>query len=277
MHKRVLAVCLILLSLGALVLIVSHIFQVIQPHTDSPSATLAPVTTSINNTTSTSSTVSIAMKTLSSEDGCPRYPGLLIAEPTSTFVAPTSTPVCAIHIHPDLGTARIQLITNASFLNRVITKLIVTQNIHHTTTTQTLFTNMAEPPDETTGYLTAMDFNFDGYQDLRLMTSWGATGNHVYSVWLYDPVTHRFVYNNALSQLNNIDIDLASHTIQSHGNSSADSWGGSSYRWENNTLVLIEAYGQDYDLKTQTYTCTKVTQQNGKMVTSTFDKPCAQL
>lgn len=47
----------------------------------------------------------------------------------------------------------------------------------------------------------AEDFNFDGYKDISLPVSCGATGNVSYNAWLFNPSTGTFVLNKELSNV----------------------------------------------------------------------------
>ena len=49
--------------------------------------------------------------------------------------------------------------------------------------------------------LEALDMNFDGYKDIRLMQDQGATGNIRYHVWLYNPETQKFDYHQEYGDL----------------------------------------------------------------------------
>jgi hypothetical protein len=60
------------------------------------------------------------------------------------------------------------------------------------------------PPKGET-WLKTEDLNFDGYQDLLLMASWGATGNQSWCVWLFDGASSKFRYVP--------DFQLGSHKL----------------------------------------------------------------
>lgn len=66
-----------------------------------------------------------------------------------------------------------------------------------------------EGPDPSTSFI---DANFDGHDDLFLRRS-HCTGNCYYAFWLFDPMTHRFVHDAALSALANPDVDTARREI----------------------------------------------------------------
>jgi hypothetical protein len=47
----------------------------------------------------------------------------------------------------------------------------------------------------------AEDVNFDGYADIFMMTTWGATGNKFGCVWLYDPRKAKFQYSKEFTEI----------------------------------------------------------------------------
>ncbi len=65
-------------------------------------------------------------------------------------------------------------------------------------------------------FVQLIDFNSDGYLDLRLLFEAGATGNNWYATYIYEPKTKRFKYHNELSLLSGITFDSASGTINTY-------------------------------------------------------------
>ncbi|MGD0841312.1 MAG: hypothetical protein ABSA32_09170 [Candidatus Acidiferrales bacterium] len=76
--------------------------------------------------------------------------------------------------------------------------------------------DMAPPPDGSDWFHTE-DINFDGYQDLYLMTTSGG-GNQGGCVWLFNPKTRRFDYSEEFSELDGARLDPATKTIFSYHN-----------------------------------------------------------
>ena len=58
-----------------------------------------------------------------------------------------------------------------------------------------------EPPPRGTSSLVAEDLDGDGYLDLRVLRSWGATGNTSYAVWRWAPAVGRFRLDPTLTGL----------------------------------------------------------------------------
>jgi len=89
------------------------------------------------------------------------------------------------------------------------------------------------------------DFNFDGYQDIYVLTGKGATGNESGCVWLYNPATGRFDYNQEFSGLPGYKLDDDSKTIFTFERNGAGIYEAKRYKVENNRLVLIWSVSQD--------------------------------
>lgn len=96
-------------------------------------------------------------------------------------------------------------------------------------------------------YLQIVDVNFDGYPDLRFLSSWGATGNEWYATYIYNPALHKFVFNKILSRLCSVSIDPKTKQISSyyHGGACAEYW--DYYKFVNNKLVLIKSQWTEID------------------------------
>jgi len=77
------------------------------------------------------------------------------------------------------------------------------------------------PQPYITDYLSAIDLDADGYGDLMLGASWGATGNTSYLVWRFDPRARRFVSDSVLSSVFNPEPVRGRPCIHSFSNSSA--------------------------------------------------------
>ena len=75
-----------------------------------------------------------------------------------------------------------------------------------------------EAPRRGSEWFRAVDMNFDGYKDIYMLTSWGATGNESGCVWLYDPDSGRFEYSKDFAELGRFTLDPATKTIVTHSN-----------------------------------------------------------
>jgi hypothetical protein len=61
-----------------------------------------------------------------------------------------------------------------------------------------------------------VDLNFDGYLDLRILSSTGATGNNWYATYIYEPELRRFNYHEILSVLSAVTVDPDSKLIKTY-------------------------------------------------------------
>jgi hypothetical protein len=128
------------------------------------------------------------------------------------------------------------------------------------------------------------DVNFDGYQDIYLMTNWGATGNGSGCIWLYNSVTGKFDYSKEFSDLSRYWLDPASKTIRTfeRGGMAGMVYSANQYKVEGNKPVLIWSEHQDWDSDKQRFHCVLQERRNGVMVTTrdvwgASDEPACQL
>jgi hypothetical protein len=106
-----------------------------------------------------------------------------------------------------------------------------------------------EPPPAGYNWFRAEDFNFDGYRDIYLLRSWGATGNEYGCVWLYNPAAGRFEYSEEFSHLARSWLDPANKTIltfETFGMAGAIHR-ARRFKVENNRLVPIWTEDQELD------------------------------
>jgi hypothetical protein len=118
-----------------------------------------------------------------------------------------------------------------------------------------------ETPYRGSDWFRAADMNFDGYADIFVLTSWGATGNETGCVWLFDPKSGRFEFSREFSELGTYTLDPATKTITTRGHAGADTIEAAKYMVENNRPVLVITVSQYFDSDKQEYHC--VGQQRG--------------
>jgi hypothetical protein len=106
--------------------------------------------------------------------------------------------------------------------------------------------SMVEAPYRGAHWFEAVDANFDGYRDVRLMSWWGVTGNTGYTWWLFNPHTGRFESCHDLDDLSNPVPHLADHTISTHsvGGMAGQIYQNAEYRWLAGRLVLTREDSQ---------------------------------
>jgi hypothetical protein len=127
-----------------------------------------------------------------------------------------------------------------------------------------------ETPSRSGDWFRAEDVNFDGYQDIYLMTHWGATGNQYGCVWLYNSATGHFDYNKEFSELSRYWLDAAGKTIRtfSTGGMAGAVHVANQYKVENDHPLLIWSETQDWDFAKEQLQCVVQERQNGVMVTA---------
>lgn len=85
-----------------------------------------------------------------------------------------------------------------------------------------------------------IDLNFDGYLDLDLFISAGATGNYNSLYWLFEPDSNLFIYNDQLSNLVSLSVDSSQKLIYSYIKpGDAYEYESETYKYINGTLTLI--------------------------------------
>lgn len=107
----------------------------------------------------------------------------------------------------------------------------------------------AEPPPGGRDDFGAIDLNFDGYRDLKLLGTWGATGNRAYLCWLFDPKAGTFSFEPSLFELGNPTPDPAKKTIASrwNGGRAGQVYTEGTYVWRRGALVLIHRERQEWN------------------------------
>ena len=108
---------------------------------------------------------------------------------------------------------------------------------------QTLTLSVPEP----TG-IEALDMNFDGYLDIRLLVFRGATGNVGFIHWLFDKEKGIFVSSEELDKLANASPIPETKTLATHWNlgGAGGCYERELYKWENGRLVLVRSEKQDW-------------------------------
>jgi hypothetical protein len=127
-----------------------------------------------------------------------------------------------------------------------------------------------EPPPRGEDWFRAVDFNFDGYQDVYVLTNWGATGNNQGCIWLYNPQAMRFDFSPEFSNLGTFTLDPANKTIitWSNGGMAGGVHSADKYKVENNRPVLVYSERQDWDAQRKEFHCTVNELRANKMVTT---------
>jgi len=107
------------------------------------------------------------------------------------------------------------------------------------------------PRENGLGDLAREDFNFDGYPDLLMRSSFDQqTRNSTYCIWLYEPKAQRFVLSDELSKLTNPQADPNTKTIISRkkGICMGHCFDEISYTWAEGHLKPIREESEDEDM-----------------------------
>ena len=130
-----------------------------------------------------------------------------------------------------------------------------------------------EPPPRGQDWFRAVDFNFDGYQDIYVLTDWGATGNSQGCIWLYNSATKRFDYSPEFSNLGTFTLDPPNKTIitWANGGMAGTVHSAAKYKAEGNRPVLVYSEKQDWDQDRKQFHCV-VTELRGSQMVTTHDE-----
>ncbi|MFZ0277365.1 MAG: hypothetical protein WAL60_10690 [Candidatus Sulfotelmatobacter sp.] len=124
----------------------------------------------------------------------------------------------------------------------------------------------AVAPMKARSVLAVVDANFDGYQDLQLLSQCGGTGNCSYDFYLYDPKANQFVHNDFLSNLTTLSFDQAKKQVTTSSNSSVADWQSETYRYDDDgRYILIHREVSTWDRNSGTVTVRSYEVRNGKM------------
>jgi hypothetical protein len=93
--------------------------------------------------------------------------------------------------------------------------------------------------------LEAIDLNFDGYNDLRILNNEGATGNSWYDTWLYNQKTKKLVKNQFLSQNSSLMVDTLGRKILTFYRAGACEESLGVYAVKDTTYTLVEDWSSE--------------------------------
>jgi hypothetical protein len=108
------------------------------------------------------------------------------------------------------------------------------------------------------GGLFAQDLNNDGCPDLVVTSDVAPIGNTSSTVYLYDRVRGRFVFDEALSAIGNIGVDGRDpNCVTGDWKGGAEDVGGERYCWRKGRLVKTSEYSVRplYDRETGAFSC----------------------
>lgn len=128
----------------------------------------------------------------------------------------------------------------------------------------------ADPVAADGDVLQLVDANFDGHPDIVLPGMNGGAGpNSVDNVFLFDPVSQRFVYDATLSSLPQLSIDPVAKTLTSSVRNSCCDHASETYRYRDGKLRLIESWSERLSPDGEYTLTTRGRLHNGRMKYST--------
>ncbi|MFA6715518.1 MAG: hypothetical protein WCS27_09080 [Victivallaceae bacterium] len=132
---------------------------------------------------------------------------------------------------------------------------------------QSIYT-ISQSPYKDAKYFEAVDMNFDGYKDIKLLDWWGATGNKGYRCWLYSPEKKRFYINTDLWKLCSPQFDYKKKKIYEYSNGGHTGMIYSASTWTliGGKLICVGSESQEYVKEKNHYLRKRFKLINGKMV-----------
>ena len=119
------------------------------------------------------------------------------------------------------------------------------------------------PPSDQCELLHFEDLNFDGYQDVLVLTGWGPEGNS-YDVWIYNKNLIAFEKSPLLSPLRNYTLDKNSKEIQSSSSDNGAGEGSTSFfKVVNGKVELYKEVSRETGKDGKVRTTTKVKSKKG--------------
>jgi len=171
---------------------------------------------------------------------------------------------CTFHIHPKLPPFTFHLAGREDNTFGTLditsgTSAEVIQTIENSTDPNAIAPAKAE------SVLTTVDANFDGYQDLQLLSTCGAK-TCTYNFYLYDPKANRFVLEKLLSGFSNPTFDPAKKQVSQGWLMSAYESSGETYQYENDgRYTLIQKQATTWDRDAHTITQSTYELRDGQM------------
>ena len=99
------------------------------------------------------------------------------------------------------------------------------------------------------GFIRLIDCNFDGYPDILTSAYTGGAGpNNISNIFIFNPKTKQFEFDEILSYLPQLQIDSKTKTILSFYRASAGTHGTEHYKYRNGELVKVYFYEESFSL-----------------------------
>ena len=124
-----------------------------------------------------------------------------------------------------------------------------------------------EAPYRGSDWFRVEDVNFDGYDDIFVLTTWGATGNSAGCVWLYNPRSGRFEFSKDFTDICGFEAHAETKTLTIYSNGGIGTFHAAKFVVENNRPVPVLTVDQGLDPSGKEYHCVIRQRRGGKLVT----------
>jgi len=201
-------------------------------------------------------------------DGCTIKTSRLNNSANTVFSNVRGGIICHFMINDKLPTYTFEFKANVA--QNTLERMTIKEYDTDTLIQEARITMDSEPPAGL-DVVSVEDFNFDGYQDLKIIDWWGATGNIGYTIWLFNPTTNTFIEHAGLSKLTNPTIIPNTKTISSHsvGGMAGCVYTDQTYSIDtDNNLLLQHEEKQEWNNSTQSLTRSIKTLIDGTFKTS---------
>lgn len=130
--------------------------------------------------------------------------------------------------------------------------LVIIPDTAHATPIQTiaLGPEFDTPNPWDTDALRMFDIDIDGFADLIVGKSWGATGNTNYGIWMFDPAARRFVVDTSLDEAAFVNVIRGRPCIWTSWNTSVHDDSGGMFCRRGGRWILDSTVSHTWDRKT---------------------------
>jgi hypothetical protein len=104
----------------------------------------------------------------------------------------------------------------------------------------------ASAPSRGHAFFQGVDLNRDGWMDLKVLTTAGATGNEAFDVFMYQPARGRFVKDTVLTGEGRIRPIAGRPCVSSHWNMGGGIYHDGEYCWADGRWTLVRAEAGDF-------------------------------
>jgi hypothetical protein len=153
-------------------------------------------------------------------------------------------PSYACTLYRGRAPVRLVLVTDARFGRPVAVRVY---GAHGGRPVQVLpLDDAADAPPRGSSFFQGVDLNRDGWMDLKVLTTWGATGNQAFDVFRYEPARSRFVKDTTLTRLGLVAPVPGRPCVAIHWHMGIGVYSDGEYCWRTGRWVLVRTEVGDY-------------------------------